>query len=427
MEHERPLRSVPDDELLRRLAELIRRSRSVEHDLLAHIAEVDARKLYAREACSSMFVYCARVLGLTGAEAYMRITAARASRKHPVLLTMLEDGRLNVTTISLLAPHLTVQNRDDVLARAAHRSKRQVLELIAEIAPRPDAPTVIRRLPERRLVARAELSSLVPTPDPQLAPGAVGGGSNAPTGELRPAADSAASVPAAQELCPDRVEPVATAPASIPTIELRPDRVASLAPTATDAGSTVPTVAEPAAPPMCTLELRPDVAKPPAVVLPLSPGRYKVQFTASAGLRDKLERLQTLMRSTVPDGDLAALIEIVVTEKIERVEARRFGRTKAPRKTLATTDLSRRSRYVPVAVKRAVSERDGDQCCFRDRRGRRCAERARLEFHHRYPYGLGGGPEPRNISLRCPHAQRLPRRAGLRKGGDGPAPAAREE
>jgi hypothetical protein len=92
--------------LLRRLADLVRQSRSVEHDLLAHIAEVDARKLYAREACSSMFGYCARVLGLTGAEAYMRITAARASRKHPVLLTMLADGRLSVTTICLLAPHL---------------------------------------------------------------------------------------------------------------------------------------------------------------------------------------------------------------------------------------------------------------------------------------------------------------------------------
>ena len=41
-----------------------------------------------------------------------------------------------------------------------------------------------------------------------------------------------------------------------------------------------------------------------AGVTPLAPGRYKVQFTASAGLREKLERLQSLMRSSVPDGDL---------------------------------------------------------------------------------------------------------------------------
>jgi hypothetical protein len=370
--------------LLRRLADLVRQSRSVEHDLLAHIAEVDARKLYAREACSSMFGYCARVLGLTGAEAYMRITAARASRKHPVLLTMLADGRLSVTTICLLAPHLTVQNRDDLLARAAHRSKRQVLELIAEIAPRPDAPAAIRKLPERRPAARVELSAAGSTPHLQLAPGAVGGSPSASTAEFRPVADAALPVPAAGELCPDGVAP--------------------LPPTTTDAGNTTLTVPGPAVPQMSVVELRPKVFRPHTVLQPLSPGRYKVQFTAGAALRDKLERLQTLMRSTVPNGELAALIEIAVTEKIERLEARKFGRTKAPRKTLAATDLSRRSRYVPSAVKRAVSERDGYQCRFTDQLGRRCPERARLEFHHRYPYGLGGGPEPRNICLMCrPH------------------------
>ena len=31
------------------------------------------------------------------------------------------------------------------------------------------------------------------------------------------------------------------------------------------------------------------------------------------------------MRSSVPDGDLARVIEAAVTEKLERLEARRFG------------------------------------------------------------------------------------------------------
>ena len=55
---------------------------------------------------------------------------------------------------------------------------------------------------------------------------------------------------------------------------------------------------------------------------PLAPARYKVCFTASAELREKLERLQALMRSPVPDGDLAQLIDIAVSEKLERVEAK---------------------------------------------------------------------------------------------------------
>jgi hypothetical protein len=104
-----------------------------------------------------MFAYCTEVLQLSEAEAYLRIAAARASRKHPMLLTMLGDGRLHLTAIAKLAPHLTSGNRDALLRRAAHQSKREIEELVAELAPRPDAPALMRKLPERR--AQAEPTS----------------------------------------------------------------------------------------------------------------------------------------------------------------------------------------------------------------------------------------------------------------------------
>ena len=97
-----------------------------------------------------MFAYSMAVLHFSEAEAYLRIAVARASREHPMLVTMLADGRLHLTAIALLAPHLTRENRDGLLQRATHRSKRQILELLAEIAPRPDVRAVMRKLPERR-------------------------------------------------------------------------------------------------------------------------------------------------------------------------------------------------------------------------------------------------------------------------------------
>jgi len=118
MEHQRPLESTPDDELLRRLAELTQQSRRAECDLVAHIGEVDARRLYAREALPSMFAYCTDVLHLSEAEAYLRIEAARASRRFPAILEMLRDGRLHLSGIARLAPHLTAVNSDEVLNRA---------------------------------------------------------------------------------------------------------------------------------------------------------------------------------------------------------------------------------------------------------------------------------------------------------------------
>jgi hypothetical protein len=149
MSLERPLESLSDDELLRGLADLLSQSRRAESALVAHIAEVETRRLYAREAVPSMFVYCLDVLHLSEAEAYLRITEARAAREHPVLLHMLADGRLHLSGIAKLASHLTPQNRDLLLSRAVHRSKRQIEELIAERAPRPDVPGVLRKLPSR--------------------------------------------------------------------------------------------------------------------------------------------------------------------------------------------------------------------------------------------------------------------------------------
>ena len=145
----------------------------------------------------------------------------------------------------------------------------------------------------------------------------------------------------------------------------------------------------------------------PAVLTPLAPGRYKVQFTANAALRDKLERLQALMRSSVPDGDLAAIIEAAVTEKLERIEARRFAKTRASRKGLTETDTSPSSRHIPAAVRRAVHRRDGSRCRFVDEHGRRCSERHRLEFHHLVPFGYGGDHSPGNLRLLCASHNRL--------------------
>ena len=371
MERAHSLTSFSDDELLRRLSDLLRQSRRNEADLVAHIGEVDRRRLYSREASPSMFGYCTEVLHLSEAEAYLRIAAARASREHPLLLTMLADGRLHLTAIAKLAPHLTLENREALLKRATHRSKREIEELVAELSPRPDAPAVMRKLPDRR--------DGKTSPAPRLGPDA-----EAPSLGRRPGGGASVDRP----LRPDGVgarEP-----------ELRPDgvhaREADLRPRGVG-------VVE---------GLSPDTAVPPtsprtrpAVTEPLAPRRYRVQFTASAELHDKLERLRALLRSSVPDGDLAAIVEQAVTEKLQRLEARRFARTPMPRKTLAQSGTSPATRQIPAAVKRAVYERDGGRCRYEDEQGRRCTARQGLEFHHRHPFGRGGDHSLANVSLLC--------------------------
>ena len=126
-----------------------------------------------------------------------------------------------------------------------------------------------------------------------------------------------------------------------------------------------------------------------------------VQFTASTELRDKLERLRALRRSTVPDGDLATIIEVAVNNDLAGLERRKSASTEKPRKSLAETDTAASSRHVPAAVRRTVHARDSGQCTYRDAQGRRCSARVWLQLHHRHPYGYGGDHSVDNVAVLC--------------------------
>jgi hypothetical protein len=138
-----------------------------------------------------------------------------------------------------------------------------------------------------------------------------------------------------------------------------------------------------------------------AIVAPLAPSRYRVQFTAGAELHDKIERARGLLRHQVPDGDLAVIFDRAMTLLVEDLERARFAATKAPRKAAHEADPSPESRRIPDPIKRAVWARDEEQCTFRDREGRRCPARERLEFHHLVPFAKGGDHSASNVALRC--------------------------
>ena len=141
------LGSLPSDQLLSRLHSLIRRGNAVEAELLAHLGEVDARRLYLGEACSSMFVYCVRVLHFAEAVAYKRIAAARAARRHPEVREAVRRGDLHVTGVSLLAPQLTSENGAELIEAARHKTADEIRRLLADRQPKPDVPASVRRLP----------------------------------------------------------------------------------------------------------------------------------------------------------------------------------------------------------------------------------------------------------------------------------------
>lgn len=153
---------LSDDELVAEVKRLAFCERGVTVDLITHLAELDKRRLYLAAGFSSLFTYCTEVLRLSEHAAFQRILAARKARRFPVILRMLADGSLNLTSVRLLAPHLTKDNYAELFAAASGKSKRELQKMLAWRYPQPDVASSIRKLPARRPSPEPPVTTDVP-------------------------------------------------------------------------------------------------------------------------------------------------------------------------------------------------------------------------------------------------------------------------
>ena len=141
------LSHLADHVLLRDLARLVTQDRATTAALLAHLAEVDERKLYVRAAYSSMHLYCVRELRMSEDTAYRRIGVARTARRFPAIFPAVADGRLNLTAVLLLTPYLTQENgeRSAGGGRAQDQGRDRAVAGRALPAARPSDPRSCHR------------------------------------------------------------------------------------------------------------------------------------------------------------------------------------------------------------------------------------------------------------------------------------------
>src|SRR5688572_1661309 len=140
--------ALPDRELLARIHVLAGNEREATAELVAHLAALELRpSLYAAQGYGSLFAYCTEALRLSEDAACNRMEVARACRSFPAIVDLLASGSLTLTSVRRLGKHLTPENHEAVLARAAHQRKEQIDALVAELAPKPDVISSVRKLP----------------------------------------------------------------------------------------------------------------------------------------------------------------------------------------------------------------------------------------------------------------------------------------
>jgi hypothetical protein len=382
--------------LLSGLAALITQERMTTAALLAHLAEVDARRLYVPAGFSSMHAYCVGELRLSEDAAYKRIQAARACRQFPILFHEISKGRLHLAAVCLLAPHLTPENSGELIAAAANRRKSEVEAWLARRfmdsrAPMSFPSTIRRVAPPkpRPSFAVGDLLSTSPVPAEDLAGLATLQGDLAPLqGDLAPLQGDLA--PLQGELAPGQVGREPASSITGKSAAQDPD----------------------------------DEPQSPAGPKPQAVERFEVRVTIDRATYERLRYAQTLMSHAIPDGDLGQILGRAVEALITMAERRKFAATRSresrpnrtssdPAHALQTRELAmgasgsapssipNRHRYIPSNVRRAVWRRDQGQCTFIGASGHRCQARRFLEFDHIEPVARGGRSTVEGLRLRC--------------------------
>src|SRR5262245_22250366 len=109
------LGALSDRDLLSSLGVSLQANRRSTVVVIAHLCEVEERRLHWLAGYPSLFAYCVSRLGMSEDEAYRRIEAARLCRRHPRVFEKLAGGQLSLSVAVLLKQRLTAGNDEHLL------------------------------------------------------------------------------------------------------------------------------------------------------------------------------------------------------------------------------------------------------------------------------------------------------------------------
>ena len=352
---------------------------------VAHIAEIAARNYHLALGYPSLFQYCIERFNLSEGSVYRRTQVARICRRFPQILAAISRGRLHLTGASLIAPHLTEENVESLIAMAEKTTKRELEKLLVALAPK---------------------KAFVPSLRPQAG--------RDPAGGVPPlVAQEFGAAPAARGAQPDAAAPAvhdAQADAAAPEMAAVP--------------VTAPAV--------------PCVPKGREIFEAATADIYNFRFSAGSEFTAKFMRLAEVLGIAHPqthiEDVLSRALEIALDEKdpqraLERRRQREAHKQAArpgegeersspcsvaetpprvkpvlereaahpvaacdapPAKAPAAQPLPRPavSRHVPAEVRERVLERAGYQCEYRGPGGVRCGCRTGLQVEHTLPFAV---------------------------------------
>lgn len=133
---------LSDNQLLKKTLTARTHERKFTIEILEYLEEIDKRKLYVDEKCSSLFNYCVHILAYSKAEAAIRVNATRLIKNEPSAKKQVRTGKLSLTNASEIQSFFqqekpTPEIKKTVLKNACGKTKRETQKIIQEFSTRP--------------------------------------------------------------------------------------------------------------------------------------------------------------------------------------------------------------------------------------------------------------------------------------------------
>ncbi len=334
------IQQINSQSLNAKLVRLRASEREIVSEIIACLSEVDSGRVYRDWGYPSLFEYCTRGLGYSESAAFRRIAVARSVQQFPQVLEQLKSGKINLTTASLVAPHLTRECAEKLLEDVSGKTQNQVKEIVAlrAVESKPDA--------EVRVDSSSGLFSALPSP-----------------------------------VLPSSVLSSPVLPSSVLRLEAKRNEKIKLVVAKTEEDSRY---------------FRKQATSFDEKL------RYELKFSVSRECQRKLDRARVVMSSKFPRGaSLEEALEELLDGYLERKERlTRVTSRKEPSQVFEPGNEPS-SRHIPAAVRRQVVERDRGKCAYVSPEGVRCGCEWDVEVDHVLPFSLGGTHELENLRLLC--------------------------
>ncbi|MBN9161016.1 MAG: hypothetical protein BGO98_11485 [Myxococcales bacterium 68-20] len=435
------LGDLSDEDLLARLRGHVGKGNVWCAQLIAYLVEVEERRLDRIHACSSLWDFCTRKLGMSESEAHRRIAAARAVRRFPQVLGYIERGVIHLCALYALRKHLTSVNVDELLREASGKSTREVEKMVAARFPRPDVPACVELV-----AAQAPLSPISPVSVATPSPVSVAMRSDSvPAWSLSLAAPPAPgprqrieplsatryrielTVSATTKETIDRIkdlmrhrnpsgdlETILDASLALLLAQLEKERLgktphprgrrrkpaeATNACSSSTSTHVLSTTRDPTAPVDVGATADDPVAHVRSEVTMRAPhGRARVGTAAG----DPVAHVRSESKTQDPGAHVHADTVSGNQGVSVAAPANAEPKTAEPAMSTPATKAARKdSRYVPRELRREVFERDGKQCTYVGPDGDRCPARGYLELDHIRPKAHRGTETAANLRVRC--------------------------